>query len=121
MKVGRPSRLICAAALLLLGTLATFPAWVDDMRTVTVTATEFAFEPSRIEVDSGEPVRIRLRNEGALSHNIHIRGAEAHTRTVQAGSTSTVTVTPSDTGTLEFFCKVPGHEQAGMVGTLVVE
>lgn len=95
-------------------------AAADKARTVTVTATEFAFEPSTIRVQAGETLRIRLRNEGTLSHNLHIKGAGVHTGTIQGGGSDTVAVTPTETGTLRFFCKVPGHRQAGMKGQLEV-
>ena len=32
----------------------------------------------------------------------------------------TVTFTPTDPGTYEFYCTIPGHREAGMVGSLVV-
>lgn len=103
-----------------LTTLTAAPAAADEARTVTVTATEFAFEPSTIRVEAGKTVRIRLRNEGTLSHNLHVKGAGVHTGTIQGGGSDTVTVTPTETGTLRFFCKVPGHRQAGMKGRLEV-
>ena len=34
---------------------------------------------------------------------------------------NTKSVTFKDPGTYEYYCNVPGHKQAGMVGTLTVE
>lgn len=37
-----------------------------------------------------------------------------------AGGTSTVEFTPSEAGTYEVYCSVPGHKEAGMVAQVVV-
>ncbi|TMW73916.1 plastocyanin/azurin family copper-binding protein [Alteribacter natronophilus] len=34
--------------------------------------------------------------------------------------TSSIIFTPLKTGTYEFFCTIPGHKEAGMRGTLIV-
>ena len=39
---------------------------------------------------------------------------------VSSGGVSTVTVADLKPGTYTFYCSVPGHEQAGMKGTLTV-
>lgn len=92
-----------------------------DIRTVEITATEFAYEPSRIAVEAGETVRLKLVNEGHLSHNLHLHGVDAKTETVQRGSSDTIEFTASESGTVRFFCNVPGHKEAGMKGQVLVE
>lgn len=37
-----------------------------------------------------------------------------------AAARQTVTFTPAEPGKYEFFCSVPGHREAGMVGSLIV-
>lgn len=37
-----------------------------------------------------------------------------------AGETRSITFTPTEAGTYEFVCTVPGHKEAGMTGTLIV-
>lgn len=95
----------------------------DSENTIEVTATDFAFEPSTIEVGAGETVEIRLVNEGATSHNLHVHldGEEVRTETLQSGNSDTLTFTAPETGEYEFYCAVPGHKAAGMVGEMVVE
>lgn len=92
-----------------------------DIETVKVVAKEFEFQPATIEMEAGETVRLKLVNKGQLSHNLHLRGISTNTETIQAGNTDTVRVTASENGTLEFYCAVPGHEQAGMTGKIVTE
>lgn len=88
-------------------------------RTVEVVAKEFSFEPKQIEVEAGQTVRLKLDNQGSLSHNLFVEGG-GHTETIQGGKTATVTVTVPDSGRMAYWCNVPGHREAGMEGTLVV-
>lgn len=101
--------------------LASPLAWAGDVRTIEIEATEFTFEPSSIEVEQGETVRLKLVNAGNISHNLHLHGVEAKTETVQAGNSDTIEFTAQDSGTVRFFCNVPGHKQAGMKGRVLVE
>ena len=110
------------AATLGLALVALAPtAAADDVRTIEVTANEFGFTPSRIEVDQGRTVRLRLVNRGNLSHNVHLQGGGLKTRTVQGGASDTIEFTADEAGTVRFFCNVPGHQEAGMTGRLIVD
>lgn len=109
--------------LVLLGASATVGAATDSegVRTIEVVAKEFAFEPSTIEVKPGQTVRIKLVNQGSLSHNLHIAGNGMETQTLQSGGSDSLTLEAPADGKLQFFCDVPGHKQAGMKGQIVVE
>ena len=117
---GRAARAV-ATALGLVVAAVVLPASAADVRTVEITATEFEFQPSKIQVEQGETIRLQLVNQGRLSHNLHLRGIDEHTKTIQSGATDTIEFTARESGTVEFFCNVPGHEQAGMTGSIVVE
>jgi uncharacterized cupredoxin-like copper-binding protein len=60
-------------------------------------------------------------SSAGMDHGISIEGngVDADGPTVSAGSTSTVTATLKK-GKYTYYCPVPGHRQAGMVGTLTV-
>lgn len=45
--------------------------------------------------------------------------AAVHVHTV-GGEEAAVTFTPTEPGVYEFYCSVPGHRDAGMIGTLIV-
>jgi plastocyanin len=66
-------------------------------------------------------IKIVFTNASALSHNVDVEHGETElgkTKTVTHGTTSIwVTLKP---GKYNFYCSVPGHEDAGMHGTLVV-
>ncbi|MDT8307395.1 MAG: cupredoxin domain-containing protein [Anaerolineae bacterium] len=113
---------------------------------VTIIARDIEWSTDRIEVTAGIPVVLTLQNEGALDHDFSIEhiplsgevvGAEEeeemedHDMTMEAEEldlhvsaaadhSATITFTPSEPGEYEYICTVPGHEDSGMVGTLVV-
>ncbi|MEX2587914.1 MAG: cupredoxin domain-containing protein [Actinomycetota bacterium] len=86
---------------------------------IEVQAGEFVFDPSRIEITAGEPVNIGLSNRGALIHDFTIVELDFQLR-ANAGRRSTGGLEVTDAGRYRFECTIPGHAQAGMVGTLVV-
>jgi mono/diheme cytochrome c family protein len=72
---------------------------------------------------SGTPgkVTISMPNKAPIQHNIAIRGPVTGAGPiVGSGGDSKFTATLKP-GTYEFYCQVPGHEAAGMKGTLVVK
>lgn len=89
---------------------------------VTVTMTDVQFSPATVTVKTGTPVAVTATNKGMLEHNWVAKiGSETIQLDARPGQTSTKTFTPSMPGTYGIVCTVPGHEQAGMTGTLVAE
>ncbi|HET9660307.1 MAG TPA: cupredoxin domain-containing protein, partial [Thermomicrobiales bacterium] len=85
-------------------------------------AKDIAFVPTEITVDAAdEPVTIKMENTGAALHNFSIDSLDISVD-VNPGETVDVVI-PAGTapGTYDFYCNVPGHKEAGMVGTLTVE
>jgi uncharacterized cupredoxin-like copper-binding protein len=81
------------------------------------------FDPTTITVKAGQPVRLTLVNDGAIVHDWTLsQGAAQKVQvTVQGKQQGTVTFTVDKPGSYQFICDQPGHEAAGMVGTLVVQ
>jgi uncharacterized cupredoxin-like copper-binding protein len=96
--------------------------------------------PDRITVRKGEQVRFQLRNNGAIDHEFvigtveenrrHMKAMEAHpdmahddpnAKRLKPKATGEIVWQFTRAGTFEFACLIPGHYQAGMVGTIVVE
>lgn len=110
-------------------------------RTIEVSMTDFAFEPSSIEVTSGETVEFVVANDGAVEHEFRLtsqhsvddhmsNGHADHGENtdhdmmvlVPAGETDSFTATFADTGKIELYaCLLPGHYEAGMEGELLIE
>ena len=102
----------------------------DDMR----------FTPQRIEVREGETIRFVVRNAGQVLHEVVIGTGEelaehaalmkkfpkmehdepymAH---VKAGKKGELVWNFNRPGTFQFACLIPGHFEAGMKGTIVVQ
>lgn len=98
-----------------------------------------AFAPERIEVANGEQVQFVLRNGGELDHEFVIGTSEANRRHAEemASRPDMAHEDPNaerlgpktsgvlrwqftQAGTFEYACLIPGHREAGMVGTVVV-
>ena len=66
-------------------------------------------------------IKLVFTNLSTLRHNVRIESGENElggTKTIAKGSTSTMLKLKK--GTYNFYCSVPGHEDAGMKGKLIV-
>lgn len=88
---------------------------------VTLVAKEFSYTPNKITVKAGQPVQLVLDNKGVIEHDFVLDRFKVKMGLIQPGKTGTVTFTPNAKGTFPFYCSVPGHKEAGMTGTLVVQ
>src|ERR1051326_2881595 len=86
---------------------------------ITITASEFKFSPSSIQVPAGQKITFTLDNTGVVQHDVTIQSA-GFTLTAQPGKTAMGEFTFDKPGTFDFFCSIPGHKDAGMKGTLSV-
>lgn len=83
---------------------------------------QLKFEPDTLTAPAGEATFV-FTNEAPVPHDFVIRmpgGEDVGKTEVITESEEELTVT-LEAGDYEFYCSVPGHEQAGMVGTLTVE
>ncbi len=88
---------------------------------IKVSVKEFAYSPSKITVKKGERVRIILTNDGAISHDLSIRGIGVSTKTIVPGESDSIEFTPGAAGSFVFVCTVDSHEDLGLTGTLEVK
>jgi nitrite reductase (NO-forming) len=86
---------------------------------VSLTASEFKFAPSGMQLPAGKKVKITLANAGAVEHDITVDalGVKLHT---PVGKISSEEFSFDKPGTYDFYCSIPGHKEAGMRGTLTV-
>ena len=129
------SRKACLAMLALIGSLlaacagpsAAAPASnkpASSPQAVEVRSTDaLRFEPATITVKKGTPVRVTLTNNTALEHDWVVDNVDGKKIQAHAGpkASATVEFTPTAAGTQEFYCSIPGHREAGMKGTLIVQ
>ena len=96
------------------------PATASAPTVIEVTATRFAFEPSRIEVVEGDHVRLLVRSGDGV-HGIGIKKFKVETVVPRGGEPVTVDFVASVTGSFPIVCSEycgKGHD--AMKGTLVV-
>jgi uncharacterized cupredoxin-like copper-binding protein len=86
-----------------------------------VVASEVRFEPSEVRIRAGDWVVITLANEDPIFHDLEVEGVANVDVAARPGQTARIRVRIDRPGTYEFVCTVPGHAEAGMVGTLIVE
>ena len=80
---------------------------------------QLKFDPTTLSAPAGD-ITLDLTNDSAVPHNIAVDGAEGVSDTIQDGGTADLTIN-LPAGTYEYYCDVPGHREAGMVGTLTVQ
>ena len=86
---------------------------------LTIHAQDIKFDVTALAAKVNQPVNLMYVNEGAIDHAFAIDGLVEQQK-VKPGETVTFTFTPTAAGTFKFYCAMPGHEMAGMVGTLTV-
>lgn len=118
----------------------------DDVNEISMTMSdELSFDPNRVEVRVGEPVRLAIGNSGTALHDFTVESIDVQDVMAEGGSTTaagghgatnmaeydlhvaiaggdsaTLDFTPMAAGEYEFMCTVTGHADGGMTGTLVV-
>ncbi|MGK2966593.1 MAG: cupredoxin domain-containing protein [Tepidiformaceae bacterium] len=112
----------------------------DERQLTVVVVDEYTFNPDMITIKVGEPIFLTLDNSRAeLVHDFTVNdlavGNVEATRvedanhqenfavhvSAEAGARASVRFTATEAGDFYFFCNVPGHIRAGMIGLLRVE
>ncbi|MBI3976136.1 MAG: cupredoxin domain-containing protein [Armatimonadetes bacterium] len=86
--------------------------------TVSVTETEFKFDPKGMTAKAGA-VTFEIKNAGSVEHNFIVEGTDVKVEGIQPGETKTASA-DLKAGTYKVLCTIPGHQEAGMTGTLTV-
>ena len=91
---------------------------------IKVSMTEFAFSPKDLSAPAGKVV-FYLENAGQTSHDMVVFDSSqkqvAKSDVVQAGNNLVFTIDNLAAGSYAIVCDLPGHREAGMVGTLTVK
>jgi heme/copper-type cytochrome/quinol oxidase subunit 2 len=77
------------------------------------------FDRTELRARVGETVALRLENSDTQVHSFDIDELNVDVP-IPTGTPALALFTPTTPGTFTFYCKVTGHREAGMVGTLVV-
>ncbi|MCA9900252.1 MAG: cupredoxin domain-containing protein [Ardenticatenaceae bacterium] len=135
--------LITFFVLLLAGLLIGCGGNDQTQNTLTISASDdFKYDPETVTVKAGEEVTLNFNNKGEVEHSFNLLKADAELEHVlkeaddeehmheelildvhelAGGESVTETFTaPAEPGDYVFFCSLPGHAEAGEVGTLTV-
>jgi plastocyanin len=85
-----------------------------------LTTAHYRFDRAELRARVGETVALRLENSDAGAHSFDIDEFNVHVP-LPAGTPALALFRPNRPGTYMFYCSVPGHRDAGMIGTLIVE
>jgi nitrite reductase (NO-forming) len=114
--------LVLSVALTAACQVMTAPAGSGSGQQVTVRALDtMRFNPESANVQAGQPVRLTLTNDGTLIHDLILNQGVSAPFKLEANGKSSVsgTLTLLQPGTYTYVCAQPGHEAAGMKGTIV--
>jgi uncharacterized cupredoxin-like copper-binding protein len=91
-------------------------------QTIEIGETEFALDPSSVQVDQTGTVAFRVTNNGAIDHALEVdgQGIEEETDTIQPGKSAELTVDLMREGSYELYCPIGDHREQGMEGELIV-
>lgn len=85
---------------------------------VMVHLSEFALDPAEATVAVGGTLQVM--NEGTVAHNLAIKSSELKTSDLAAGGEEDLKLGDLKAGDYTMYCAIPGHEAAGMTGTVHV-
>ena len=84
-----------------------------------VVATDLTFDLKEIKATAGQRVDLTLENRGLIEHDLTIDALQAKVL-ARPGQSVKGSFVAQKGGTYEFYCSIPGHKEAGMVGKLLV-
>jgi uncharacterized cupredoxin-like copper-binding protein len=83
---------------------------------ISLEMVDLAFRPAELTAAANTPVTVTLRSHGVALHNFSVDALDV-SQDVLPGYTVTFTI-QGPPGDYRFYCAIPGHAQAGMVGVL---
>jgi FtsP/CotA-like multicopper oxidase with cupredoxin domain len=87
-----------------------------------VSLEEFAITPAMIDAPAGRPLTVEVSNDGTTPHTFAVQTDSKvyETEQIQPGSSASLSVGALPAGTYKTYCTIPGHEDLGMIGELMV-
>jgi plastocyanin len=92
----------------------------SSMLQVTLRAEDIMWNVEAIQARVGQPIEITVRNDGALDHNFVIEELGIDVLLSPGDIEVIPAFTFDEPGTINYICNIPGHEEAGMVGQIII-
>lgn len=99
---------------------ATSTSGDSAVNTFDVSTVDIAFDPKELTIPAGTDVTIKVTNKGLLQHDFSMDDPKAASKLLNGGESDSVTINLKS-GEYQYYCSVPGHKEAGMVGKLIVK
>jgi plastocyanin len=89
----------------------------------TIEATDtLQWQPNVILAKAGDKITLSIRNTGNTAHTFVSPAMDVQQQDVPIQKTTQITFTaPNAPGAYQFWCNIPGHAEAGMVGEVIVQ
>jgi plastocyanin len=118
----RPRRSLVSVATIIVGAVALISCTSDSSAAshahLQVNLGRFVLEPAVLQAPPGD-LELRVTNVDSMVHDLVVHGKG--TRPLAPGQTQVLHIPDVAAGEYRMWCDVPGHAQAGQVGTLVVK
>jgi heme/copper-type cytochrome/quinol oxidase subunit 2 len=85
----------------------------------TVVAEDIMWSTTEIHAKVNQPIELTLRNDGALDHDFTIEELGIDVL-LHPGDIQIVNFTVDHVASIKYICSIPGHEEAGMVGEIII-
>ncbi|TVQ17901.1 MAG: hypothetical protein EA382_18335 [Spirochaetaceae bacterium] len=91
----------------------------SEVKEIEVRSQGMRFTVTEIRVNLGDTIRLTYVNGGGR-HDWALAEYNIWTEVITGGQSDTIEFVADKAGDFEFYCGVPGHRQAGMVGRFIV-
>jgi len=87
---------------------------------ITYTTKEMRYGQTDLHIQAEQEITLQLLNYDLYAHSFDIEELDIHVQ-MPANGQSITQLTVSEPGIYTIYCGIPGHREAGMIATLVVE
>ena len=86
---------------------------------ITLLAEDINWSTDLIAAQPGQTIELTIHNRGILDHDFVLDELGVDIL-LAPGQSETITLILDEAGRYEFICSIPGHQDAGMVGEIIV-
>lgn len=91
-----------------------------DASSLKVIASDLKYDAKELHLPGPGEVKVQFRNDGLIDHDITVDSARFKLF-ARPGQGAAATLKVDKPGTYTYYCSLPGHREAGITGTLVVD
>lgn len=111
---------LLTTAVIAAGGVSSAPAATTNVVHLSAPVSGLRYNQKTVHARAGK-LKIVFLNRSSLKHNVNIESGEHELgKSLTIGHATTTFSVTLKTGRYNFYCSVPGHEPAGMRGTLIV-